>query len=83
MTIVRIKGTTYKVNWNKQLEDICEDCYERDRMEEVGRVGDLVMYECYAHGDEAWVVRKFYNDGGYIEGTMGEFNEKCDYAEEE
>jgi hypothetical protein len=83
MTRLTIKGTSYEVKWHKELEDICCDCYEHDRTEEVGRVGNLVVYECYAHGDEAWVVRKHYDDGGYIEGTMGEFNEKCDYAEEE
>jgi len=79
MTRIKIDGTWFTVDWNKGLEDICDDCYGFDRKEFIGTLGSMRVYRLYAHGDCFLVVQHF-SDGGEVEGIAGTPTE-CDYAE--
>ena len=80
MNQIKINGTWYSVDWSKDLEDICDDCYEWDRKEYIGNLGTMRFYQLYAHGDECFLVVKHFSDGGEVHGIAGTPTE-CDYAE--
>jgi len=77
---IKIKGKTYAINYSMNMEDLCQDCYEYDRKEYIGGVGNLRVYHLYAH--DCYLVEYYFSDGSYTEGIAGKPSE-CDYAHEE
>lgn len=79
MTRIKIDGTWYTVDWSKDLEDICGDCYEWDKKEYIGSLGSSMrVYRLDAHGDECFLVVQHFSDGGEVHGIAGTPT-KCDY----
>tara|TARA_R110001592_G_scaffold267110_1_gene533057 strand:+ start:43 stop:303 length:261 start_codon:yes stop_codon:yes gene_type:complete len=79
---IKIEGKTYAIDYSMGMEDLCQDCYEYDRKEYIGMVGNLRVYHLYAHGD-CYLVENYDNqEESYHEGIAGKPSE-CDYAHEE
>ena len=75
---ITIRETEYEIDWSMGLEDLCADCYEFDRKEFVGQIGNMRVYELYAHG-ECYLVEGYYEGTeSYTEGIAGKPTE-CDY----
>jgi len=80
---IQIEGETYTIDYSMGMEDLCTDCYEYDRKEYIGSMGNLRIYRLYAH--DCYLVESYdrYNQGqSYHEGIAGKPSE-CDYAHEE
>ena len=78
---IKIEGRTYAINYSMGMEDLCQDCYEYDRKEYIGSVGNLRVYRLYAH--DCYLVENYDNQGqSYHEGIAG-YPYECDYAHEE
>ena len=81
MTYITINYTRFKIDWNKDFEDVCSDCYEHDRREFIGDIDNLKVYRLYGH-DECFLI-ECYLEGteSYTEGIAGIACER-DYYEE-
>ena len=83
MTTINIGNKRYTIDWSMGLEDLCEDCYERDRKDFIGQVNNMRVYELYAHGGECYLIESYDDndcDGSYHEGIAGnDASHKCDY----
>ena len=64
------------------MEDLCTDCYEYDRKEFIGSVGNLRVYRLYAHDGCYLIEWNYEGTESYTEGIAGKPSE-CDYAHEE
>lgn len=79
---IKIGGEWYEIDWHRDIDSFCDDCYDRCRYEHVGDLGNMKVYELYAHG-EAYYIEYYYDDESYTTGIAGTPTKKCDYAEEE
>ena len=78
MNKITIGGKQYEIDWSMGLEDLCEDCYDRDRKNFVGQIGNMRVYELYAHS-ECYLIERYYKDTeSYTEGIAGTPT-TCDY----
>lgn len=77
MTRIKINGTWFSVDWSKDLEDICGDCYEWDRKDHIGNLASMSVHRLDAH-DECFLVVQHFSDGGEVHGIAGTPT-KCDY----
>ena len=78
---MNIGGTWYEIDWGRDIDFFCDDCYARCRYEHVGDLGNMKVYELYAHGDAYYI--EYYIGESYTTGIAGTPTKKCDYAEEE
>tara|TARA_R100000951_G_C2552160_1_gene152821 strand:+ start:99 stop:356 length:258 start_codon:yes stop_codon:yes gene_type:complete len=75
---IKIGGITYAIDYSMGMEDLCSDCYEYDRKEFIGSVGNLQVYRLYAH--DCYLVENYDSQGqSYHEGIAGKPSE-CDYV---
>ena len=77
---INIGEKTYAIDYSMGMEDLCQDCYEYDRKEYIGSVGNLRVYRLCAH--DCYLVENYFTDRSYTEGIAGKPSE-CDYAHEE
>lgn len=80
---IQIGGTWYEIDWHRDIDSFCEDCYENSRYEHVGDLRNMNVYKLYAHGDAYYIEYYYDDDGGFTVGIAGTPTKKCDYAEEE
>ena len=80
---IQIGGEWYNIDWHRDIDSFCVDCYENSRYEHVGDLRNMKVYKLYAHGDAYYIEYLYDDDGSYTVGIAGTPTEKCDYAEEE